>query len=373
MRSLFSCILVLFACISIKAQHLPTTVYSGLQGSFHVQGIAYDHNRDCIYMSFTTSLLKFDMQGNLLASIVGLTGHLGSIGINPDDGKLYGSLEYKHDAIGSGIAGGLGVQNDNRTGFYVAIIDIEKLTEIGMSPEGILTTVYIKEAADDHAAKVTNRGRTMDHRYACSGIDGLTFAPKWGKKGGRNYLYVAYGVYSDTTRTDNDHQVLLRYDVRKWDKYAKSIDPSHIHQSGPAKPEAKYFVYTGSTDWGVQNLEYDASSGLMYMASYKGMKSGWPRYTMFVLDTSEKPFRTILAGVEPNTKATMLYLLPAGLQSPDGKVWGWENSPGPTGITALGDGLFYLSEDGYDHERKSYYTNLRLYRWNREKGLELAF
>lgn len=85
MRSFVSFLLLFFACISIRAQHLPATIHSGLQGNFHVQGIAYDHEHDCMYMSFTTSLLKFDMQGHLLASIVGLTGHLGSIGINPDD------------------------------------------------------------------------------------------------------------------------------------------------------------------------------------------------------------------------------------------------------------------------------------------------
>lgn len=370
---------LLFAIFSVfflsmhaqERQTFPQTIYSGMMGKFHVQGIAYDEKRNCMYMSWTTSLVKCDMQGNVLASIVGLTGHLGSIDINPDDGRLYGSLEYKHDEIGKGIAGGLGVENDNRTGFYVAIVDLDKFTEMEMSPDGVLTTVYIKEAAKDCEAKVMNRGREMEHRYACSGIDGLTFAPKWGSKGGRNYLYVAYGVYSDTTRTDNDHQVLLRYDVRNWNRYAQSIDPQHIHQSGPEKPSGKYFVYTGSTDWGVQNLEYDAESGLMYMASYRGFKEGWPRYTMFALDIKEKPHKTILQGVEPKTKAAMLQLVPTGKQSPDGKVWGWENTKGSTGITSLGNGLFYLSEDGYDKDQQSYYTNLRLYKWTNAQGFKI--
>lgn len=113
-------------------------------------------------------------------------------------------------------------------------------------------------------------------------------------------------------------------------------------------------------------------SGLMYMASYKGMKTGWPQYTMFVLDIAEKPYKATLAGVEPSTEATMLRLLPTGLLSPDGKVWGWENTRGSTGITAIGGGLFYLSEDGYDQNQQNYYTNLRLYRWNREKGFVSA-
>lgn len=164
--------------------------------------------------------------------------------------------------------------------------------------------------------------------------------------------------------------MLLRYDVKNWDRYAQSIDPRHIHQSGPEKPAGKYFVYTGSTDWGVQNLEYDAESGLMYMASYRGFKEGWPRYTMFALDIKEKPHKTILQGVEPKTKAATLRLLPTGKQSPDGKAWGWENTKGSTGITSLGNGLFYLSEDGYDKDQQSYYTNLRLYKWTNAQGFK---
>ena len=75
------------------AQNLPTTVKTGLQDKFHVQGIAYDHERNCMYMSFTTSLVKVDMQGRVLGSVEGLTGHLGCIPLNPDDGRLYGSRE----------------------------------------------------------------------------------------------------------------------------------------------------------------------------------------------------------------------------------------------------------------------------------------
>lgn len=350
------------------ADAFPADIFSGMMGKFHVQGIAYDHKRQCIYMSFTTSLVKFDMQGRILASVTGLTGHLGSIGINPDDGKLYGSLEYKHDAVGQGIAQKLATQNDLSTGFYIAIIDLDRLNAIGMAPDDVLTTVYIKEAADDCAAKVTNRGRSLDHRYAASGIDGMTFAPQWGKTGGRNYLYVAYGVYRDTTRTDNDHQVLLCYDVRDWDRYAQPIDPAHIHQSGPKHPRAKYFVYTGSTDWGVQNLEYDAESGQLFMACYHGFKSGWPKYNMYVLDIRERPYKDTLKGVEPRTRATLLRLLPTGVSSPDGLVWGWEDTRGSTGITALGQGLFYLSEDGWSEAEDSHYTHLHLYRWDERCG-----
>ena len=84
---------------------LPTSIYTGLQGKYHVQGIAIDKEKGHIYFSFTTRLIKMDLKGNLIGSVEGLTGHLGCLTRNPVDGRIYGSLEYKNDAIGKGIAG----------------------------------------------------------------------------------------------------------------------------------------------------------------------------------------------------------------------------------------------------------------------------
>ena len=78
---------------------------SGKQGKNHVQGLAVDDKNGCIYYSFTTSLVKTDFSGKVIGSVKGLVGHLGCIAFNPADGKIYGSLEYKHDAIGQGITG----------------------------------------------------------------------------------------------------------------------------------------------------------------------------------------------------------------------------------------------------------------------------
>ena len=47
-----------------------------------------------MYFSFTTTLLKTDMQGNLLGSVEGMTGHLGCMTLIPDDGRLYASIVY---------------------------------------------------------------------------------------------------------------------------------------------------------------------------------------------------------------------------------------------------------------------------------------
>ncbi|MBQ0115284.1 MAG: hypothetical protein KBT10_05375 [Bacteroidales bacterium] len=368
MKRLLTLTLVVLLDAAMFAQKFPANIYSGLHGDFHVQGIAYDHQRRCVYLSVTTALLKLDLEGNLLASMTGLTGHMGSIGINPDDGRLYGSLEYKHDVIGDNISRHLGIKNDTRTGYYIAVIDLDKFTRLDMTTDEVMTTIYIKEVLDDVNAKVSNNGRELDHRYGVAGFDGVTFAPEWGKRGGRNYLYVAYGMFGDTTRTDNDHQVLLCYDVRDWKKYERPIDATCLHQSGPKKPRAKYFVFTGNTNWGIQNLEYDPHTGNMFAAVYPGAKNQWPRYEMFVLDMHVKPHKAVLRGVEPRTTATMVDLVKTGRQSADGMVWGWEHTQGSKGITSLGDGLFYLSETGVDSATGKNYANLHLYRWDDVTG-----
>ena len=193
----------------VDVSKLPRQIYSGEQGPFHVQGIAVDLDRGYMYFSFTTTLLKTDMQGNLLGSVEGMTGHLGCMTLNPDDGRLYASIEYKHDAIGKGILNKLeGVRNDEQTGFYVAVFDVDRIDRIGMNAEkdDVMKTVYIKEAVDDYYAKVSNNGQELEHRFGCSGIDGVTFAPAFGQsRDGKKYLYVAYGIYGDTLRTDNDY------------------------------------------------------------------------------------------------------------------------------------------------------------------------
>ena len=49
-----------------ELRHLPLTIFSGNWKTPHVQGIAVDTKREFIYFSFTTMLLKTDLQGNPL-------------------------------------------------------------------------------------------------------------------------------------------------------------------------------------------------------------------------------------------------------------------------------------------------------------------
>ncbi len=361
---------------SIDLSKLPRQIYSGEQGPFHVQGIAVDLEHGHIYFSFTTSLLKTDLEGNLLGSVEGMTGHLGCMTLNPDDGRLYASIEYKHDAIGKGILSKLeGTKNDEQTGFYVAVFDIDRIDRIGMNAEkdDVMKTIYIKEAVDDYYAKVVNNGRELEHRFGCSGIDGVTFAPEFGKgRDGKKYLYVAYGIYGDTLRTDNDYQVILAYDTQDWKQYEQPLTQENLHESGPEKPLHKYYLYTGNTSWGIQNLAYDEASGNMHAAVYKGKKSHYPNYSYFVIDGSKAPKKEQLKGFDPAVEGEVLSLLPEGLHDAASDTRGWKFKWGTTGLCPIGDGYFYISHNAKDKQTGNQSSTLHLYKWtgNPDKAFE---
>ena len=166
------------------AQPLPDTIYAEVRDG-HVQGIALDRAKGCMYYSFTSSFIKTDLEGNVLGTINRIQGHLGAMTLGPD-GRVYASLECKDDVIGQGIAKRLGVGqlSHEQSVFYIAVIDVDRIDHVGMDPEkdGVMTTVCIREACKDYA----------DHTYGCSGIDGVTFAPAIGNRCSKKlYLYVA--------------------------------------------------------------------------------------------------------------------------------------------------------------------------------------
>lgn len=327
---------------------LPNTIKFGGMKTGHIQGIATDKDRKYMYYSFTTSFIKTDMQGNIIGSVDGLCGHLGCIAYNYDDGMVYGSLEYKHDSIGKEILKRVSTQQnaaiDVEDGFYIVRFDVDKIDRIGMSAEadGIMKAVFLSEVTEDYNAE--------GHRHGCSGIDGLTFAPIPAKTG-KKYLYVAYGIYSDLERDDNDCQVLLRYDFRSFDEYAAPLNQQNMHRNGPKAPESKYFVYTGNTTWGVQNLEYDAEHALMLLAVYQGQKPAFPNYPMFVVDMNAPA--VIKDGRE------YLSLAKIGLCDEKTGIYGIDFPYGSTGVISLGEGKFYFSKPSNTPEMWS--TEIALY------------
>ena len=63
-------------------------IFSGYFGKCHCQGLAVDEKNGYVYYSFTTLLVKTDLEGNLIGTVDGLIGHLGCIAYNAEDGRV---------------------------------------------------------------------------------------------------------------------------------------------------------------------------------------------------------------------------------------------------------------------------------------------
>ena len=358
-------LLLATATLTASAQEMmhiyPQTIKSGPFKTGHIQGIAVDTEKGYVYYSYTTILVKTDLQGNIIGSVTGLLGHLGDLDFNPQDGRVYGSLEYKNDAIGKGILKAEKSSFKPNTAFYIAIFDVDRITREGMSAEkdGIMTTVHLSTVVDDYLDTIELENGKWEHRLGCSGIDGVAFGPKFGKKGGKQFLTVTYGIYSDHKRSDNDYQVLLQYDVKKWKKYEHPLSQENMHREGPAKPNGEYFAYTGNTNYGVQNIEYDEDLKVWWLAVYAGSKPQFPNYNLFAIDGTVKPTKSALKGVPYIDKANTLTLWDKGEQDSKTGIRGWRFGVGSTGIAYLGKGMYYFSHNYGTY--KGHGSNIRLY------------
>lgn len=323
----------------------PHTVHSGTHHGGHVQGIAIDEARGHIYFSFTTELVKTDFSGNLIGTVKGLAGHLGCIVFDPERRRVIGSLELKHDAIGKGIVSRTGRALSDEDAFYLVAFEADAIdrTDLDAEADGIMKAVFLREVADDYNATDEISGKP--HRYGCSGIDGTALGPVFGAvPDSPKKIMVAYGIYGDTERTDNDHQVILSYDTDIFDKYGQSLNQDAPHHSGPTTPEAKYFFYTGNTTYGVQNLEYDSFTRTWLTAVYAGQKPVFPNYPMFLIDGRIPPVSSALRGRGDEMGLT---LTPARLgEMTDEPTPGCRFSLGSTGIYAFGDGTYAFSVHG---------------------------
>ena len=135
-----------------------------------------------------------------------------------------------------------------------------------------------------------------------------------------------------------------------------------MHTSGPDSPDAEFYAYTGNTNYGVQNLEYDPATHSWMMAVYKGKKASFPNYTFFAADGTARPVKKTLDGVPYIGKAKVVALKAAGKQQ--GEIRGWDWGVGSTGMCSLGEGYFFLSNN-YKIEAGQGST-IRLYRFTGE-------
>lgn len=316
-------LLFLFAFCSVCAmgRQLPDRFDVKAKFSSHVQGVAVDTTAGCFYLSFTTSLVKTDYEGNVLARVDSINGHLGAMTFDPSRRKLYASLECKDDEIGRGIARKLdkAAYTLAETRFYIVVFDVDRLG--GKNPEQAMQKYEVSEAILDYKTK-----------YGCSGIDGVAIAPQIGKKNGKPCLYVAYGIYSDTSRRDNDHQVLLEYSL---DRFSRA--------GGSPKISRKLFVFTGNTKWGIQNMCYDRKTGCIFMAAYAGKKPEYPNFTLFAVPVNQKPVKKELRGLESDGSHLSLTLWQKGLVSNTKGLRGWYFPQAATGFCTVGNGTWFVS------------------------------
>ena len=321
MRRVFAFLFAACVCLGAAAQSLPSKLEVKIKSKDHVQGMAIDTVARCFYLSFTTSMVKVDYEGNVLASIDSINGHLGAMVFDPASRQLYASLECKDDVIGQGIAKHLGKDTFTQSKFYIMMFDVDgKTAQPGAGNPVVEGQWEVTEAINDYK-----------ERYGCSGIDGVTIAPQIGKKKGKPRLYVAYGIYGDISRRDNDHQILLEY---KLDQFKAGVTP---------KASAKYFVFTGNTSWGVQNLCYDSKTGCIFMACYAGRKPEYPNFTLFAVPVAQKPVKKVLRGLENDGEHLSLTLLQQGLLSSVKGLRGWRFGDPTTGVCTLGDGTWFVS------------------------------
>lgn len=348
-------------------------ILTGAWGRCHIQGIAVDVKKGYIYYSFTTKLIKATLDGRIIGTLDGLAGHLGCIAFNENDGCVYGSLEYKNDVIGRDILDIIGSKRVFDDAFYVARFDVDKITEPDMNTEDytdIMTAVCLYEVEKDYKWQSEDGNvKPLKHKYGCSGIDGITFGPLPGKSNADGmYLYVAYGIYNDVNREDNDYQIILCYDMSEWESFALPLSQNTMHKSGFRNPLHKFFVYTGNTDYGVQNLEYDKFTNSLFMAVYKGYKEHFPNYTLFSVDMSVQPQEKELIGVAE--RAETLSLSEKGLYDEKNGIYGWYFPLGSTGLFSFGNGEWLIcrhfkTDDGqcgeiehYEWDEKSPFVKL---------------
>lgn len=343
---------------------LPNNIDSGAWHEGHVQGIAIDVLRGYAYYSFTTMLLKTDLFGNPVGSVVHLAGHLGCITYDSERNRLYASLEMKHDAIGAGIIKRTGWDPTGEDAFYLVSFDCDAIVRMNMDAESDagMRSVYLGDVVRDYLQ--TDECSQKPHRYGCSGIDGIGLGPVFGcTPDSPKKIMIAYGIYSDPEREDNDYQVILQYDPDVIDAYGARLCQATPHHMGPENCEARYFFYTGNTVYGVQNLEYDANSHTWFLAVYPGKKPQFEPFRMFFIDGAIAPVNRELLG-RGTERGMVLQTAVFGSIGKQASVRGSYFPYGQTGMMSMGDGTFCFSQDGANREERSYWSTVVRYRFD---------
>lgn len=133
----------------------------------------------------------------------------------------------------------------------------------------------------------------------------------------------------------------MQYDPSIFDTYGKPLNQEKPHCSGPESYEQRYFLYTGNTRYGVQNLEYDPHSRTWLAAVYWGKKEKFTDLVLFFIDATVPAKEQVLL-VRNGEAGKLLTLAPIGEAGKEG-IRGSHFPLGSTGVYSFGDGRFYFS------------------------------
>ncbi len=300
--------------IALKNEYFTYDVTdAATEASGHLQGICVDDEMKYAYLSYTDTLLKLDMaSGDVVGSVCDFGpgsftaeggAHLGCLAFY--DGKVYGSLEYKSPG----------------KKFFLAVFEPDKITEVGMSfqdmeegVDGVLLyepTADFRDPLNDSPSSEDGTAvneEALGHKFGCSGIDGVTFARLPGDDSGKIYCLVAYGVYANKdewlNRYDNNYNIIRVYDPEMFDErydaaagtgdsalrrftYERGIEMEYEDDEALKAVDTLY-VWTGTTNWGCQNLEAERDSRDIVLYTYRSPKAGWEKWSekdgVFVID-----------------------------------------------------------------------------------------
>lgn len=302
-----------------EAKDNPNDEYFDKIGTGHLQGMCVDDDLRYMYVSYTNGIGKIDMQtGEVAGYLTGFDSglHIGCLAYY--DGHIYGSFE---------------AQATHK--FYIIQVDESQFWGVMDTREKWLDAVRVillweptVDARDlmgddwDNGDGIAGRSEEVGHRYSNAGIDGVTFGTypgEFGKADADVYMFVSYGTYwftnGDTklsNRLDDEHIILQAYNTKDFLNEANNTqyllelaytDTTTPDQNGVANARSIYyaedsilhaekalFCFVGNTQWGCQQIEFDRSTGDIWLSTY-GASDGSPvkGSTWHVVDGSKAP------------------------------------------------------------------------------------
>ena len=345
-----------------RANSYVKTVETGGTGTTnHVQGVATNLFGDIFYYCFTDRLVVQKSNGEIVGSVVGIPGHMGDLAFNPDDGRVY--VSYMKIAT-SDFARQTEMRNQKNA--YVLIFDVDKIDRMNMSPDGIVTCVYVGEKIQELA---NTHGYDYGTKYDDLNIGGkygvvnalgnLAIGPAFGENDGKTYVTCVLSQPGNALSTDsgkfaydredNDYFVIAQFDVAELNRY--EVPFSGLDEaSGPKDFDGMYFYYAGQHDYGVQVMSYDAYRNMYVLATYALQNSSlegattFPNYTTYYLDANKVETGTLIGnGEEIGDIVTEKF----GKTDETTGIKGWSVWY-DVGFVSLGDGFYYRAESYTD-------------------------